>query len=109
MGMPAALGVRATIDRPLIFPAGIMQMVRNGLDVVVNKWIEMLSRLALVTATLNDVKQMRDDASLDDALAALIEINTPRIARSFPKDFEFAFGRMIPPDGSVDAGSVFVR
>ena len=35
--------------------------------------IEVGAGLALETAPLNDVEQMRDDAGLDEALAVLIE------------------------------------
>ena len=107
--MAAARGAGAAVAgvRPLI--AGPMNMIGNGFDVVVNVRIEMRAGLALVTAALNHVEQMRNDAGFDDALAVLVEIDAPRIAGAFGKQFEHMLGRMITPDAGVDARAFAVR
>src|SRR5207247_9568773 len=108
----------------------VMNVIADGLDVVVNERVdeplirvgvvafvrerflaidvEMLAALALEPSALNHLPQMRDHAGLDEALAVFIEVNAPRIARAFRKHFKGAFGGMIPPHAGVHALPLFL-
>ena len=50
---------------------------------------------------LNDMPEMRDDTGLNERVPPGIEIQPPRITRSFGKHLEIMSRRMIAPDGSV--------
>src|SRR5690349_2096578 len=65
------------VTRMGAFVAGPMDVVRDGLDVVVNVRIEMRTRLPGETATLDDMKEVRDYAGFDEALAVLVKVNAP--------------------------------
>src|SRR2546430_17735340 len=71
--------------------------------------IEMLAALAFEASGLNHVPQMRNHARLDETLAVFIEVNAPRIARTFCKHFENMLGGMIPPHAGVHALAFFLR
>src|SRR5579884_2847340 len=51
---------------------------------------------------------MRNHACLDEALAVLVEIYAPGIARAFGKIFERVLDGMITPDAAGDDGAVLV-
>jgi len=84
------------------FVAGPVNVVGNGLDVVIDVRIEMRAGLAMVARTLNDVEQMRDNTGFNEALAVFIEINAPGIARAFGEKLEAVFGGVIAPDAGVE-------
>ena len=86
-----------------------MPMVGDRLNVVVRVRIEMLARLPLVPAALNDVIQVRNHAGRAKRLAVVVEIDAPRIARAFGEDFELVPRRMIPPDGRVERDAIGIR
>src|SRR5436190_18304571 len=84
-------------------------MVGYCLDVVIDVRIEMRTSLMSESSTLNHMEQMRDDAGFDDALAILVEINAPGIARAFGKNFEFVFDGVVAPYARVDPRALAVR
>src|SRR2546423_15607790 len=110
MGVAASEG--PTGAAILIIPLVAMEMgvVGNGADVIVKVWIDgfvgvavamalvalgflgidavMFAALAFVAGALNDMPEMRNDAGFDEALAALVEIDSPRIACAFGKYLE---------------------
>src|SRR5439155_7098569 len=97
--VPAARRRRTTVTRVRAFAARVMNMVADGLDVVVNERVdeplvrvgveafvrerflaidvEMLAALPLEASALNHVPQMRNHAGLDEALAVFVEVNAP--------------------------------
>src|SRR6266567_1722255 len=98
MSVAAAGGRRARISRVRAFVACPVNMVGEGFDVVINVWIEMRTRLAMIASALDHMEQVRNDAGFDDALAVLVKINSPWIARAFGEKLENVFGGMIAPD-----------
>src|SRR5882672_6403074 len=90
------------------FVADPMDVIGEGLDVVVNVRIEMRASLSFKAAALNHVKEMRDDTGFDDALAVFVEVDAPRIAGAFGEQFERVLGWMITPDTGVQAGAFAV-
>src|SRR5689334_11520235 len=85
-----------------------MDVVSEGLYVVIDVGIEMRAGLSFETAALNHVAEMRDDAGFNDALAVFVEINSPGIAGAFGKQFEDVFGGMIPPNAGVEARALAI-
>ena len=77
-------------------------MVGDRLNVVVGIRVEVLPGLALIAAALNDVIQVRNHAGRDEALAVVVEIDAPGIARAFGEDFERVPRGMIAPDAGVE-------
>src|SRR5688572_3303291 len=96
--MAASRGIRTAIAGMRSLAPGIMNMVSDGLQVLVNVWIEMLPRLPLIPRPLNDVIQVRNDTRLDTTLAAFVKVDTPGIACPPREQFELAFAGMKPPD-----------
>src|SRR3954469_1770400 len=69
----------------------------------------MRARLPLVAAALDDVIAVRNDAGFDEGLAAVIEIEAPRIAGAVGEDFENVTRRMIAPNCRVHRHALSVR
>ena len=59
--------------------AGVVQVISDGFDVVENVAVEVFAGLALVVSALDDVIEVRDDASGDEGLAMIIEVHTPGV------------------------------
>src|SRR5580765_6417323 len=122
---------RTSIARVRTLVAGVMNVVTDGLDVVINEWVDIplsgvgmkrlvragflgvdvvvQAALPLVAGALNDVPEVRDYARLDKALAVLVEVNAPGIARSFGEHLEDASRGVKPPDRRIDALTVLLR
>src|SRR5688572_26603462 len=82
--------------------AGPVHVIGDGFDIGENVRIEVLSGLAVVVPALHDVPEVRDHAGLDDALAAVIEIDAPRIASTLGENLETMLRRLITPDSGID-------
>ncbi len=82
--------------------AQVMKVISDCLDVVVGVWIEMVARLSFVPAALDDVIQVRNNASRQEGLAMIIEVDTPRITGAVREDFEDMSRWMIAPDAGID-------
>src|SRR5258707_1636899 len=54
---PGCIGAPIGCVRP-VFGAGIMEVIRNGGNVLVNIWVEVLPGLSLIARVLDDVKQV---------------------------------------------------
>ena len=128
--VPAARRRRAAVARVRPFAARVMNVVADGLDVVVNERVdeplirvgvealvrkrflaidvEMLAALPLEPSALNHVPEMRNHAGLNETLAVFVEVDAPRIARAFGEHLEDMFGGMITPHTGVHALSLFL-
>src|SRR6187431_470455 len=78
-----------------------VHVIGNGLDVVVDVGIEVLASLALVARALHDLIEVLDHARGRERVAVVVEVETPRIARAFSKDFKDVLCRMEAPDRAV--------
>src|SRR6187397_2418388 len=67
----------------------------------------MLTALAFIASALDHMPDVRDDAGLNEALAVLIKIDAPGIARTLGEDLKDMFRGMIPPHRRVDPLSLF--
>ena len=56
-----------------------MNMVANGLDVIVNEKIYILFALLVIDASLNDMEEMGDHTTGGKALPHIIEIKAPGV------------------------------
>lgn len=56
-----------------------MGVITDRFDIVVDMRVHMREALFRVRTALNDVKQVRDDATCCEGLAMLVEIEAPRI------------------------------
>ena len=85
----------------------VVQVIGNGLDVVVRIWIEVLAGLSGIAAALRQMKQMRNHARTDEPIAVLVEVDSPGIAGPVRVDFELVSHRMVPPHAGVQRSPVF--
>jgi hypothetical protein len=92
-------GVREVHPRAAV--GGLMVVVADGLQVLIDV-VRMSPRLPLVVAALDDVPEVRDHARRRERLAVVVEVETPRVRKPVGEDLEALFGRMEPPDASVD-------
>ena len=88
--------------------ANVMPVVSDGFDIVVRVRIEVQASLTLVTCTLNNVIQMRNDTGCEKRLASIVEIDAPRIARAVCKHFEGMASGMVSPDPCVEGLAILV-
>ena len=99
--------VRSTV--PAVWSStNIMTMVGDGFDIVVGVRIEVQATLTFVARSLNDVIQVRNNTRREESLAAVVEIDSPRIARAVRKDLERMTSRMVSPDSCIDPLTIFV-
>src|SRR5690606_21306559 len=71
--------------------------------------VEMLPRLALIARSLNDVIEVGNDAGGNERMPAVVEVDPPRIARSFGKNLELVPLRVITPYAGVDLHTFVIR
>src|SRR5262245_356032 len=109
VGVTATRGCGTGIAGVRTLVADPVDVVGEGLDVVVNVGVEVRASLPVKTAALNHVEEMRNNAGFDDALAVFIEVNAPGIAGAFGEQFENVFGGMITPDAGIQACALAVR
>ena len=89
---------------------GEVGVVADRLDGRVSVGIEVGTGLFVVDATLDDVEEVRDDATGGEAVAEVIEVEAPRIGEAASEDFEFAsFGVEAPNTGVKVEAVVFRR
>src|SRR5687768_7803461 len=81
-------------------------VVGDGTDIAIHIGIVVLTSLAMVNASWNDVPQMRDHAGAHDELTLRVVINTPGVAEPVSNHLESVFGGMVTPDASVDVNSL---
>ena len=87
VGVAAAGAVGAAVAAVRVRAVPV-QVVGDGLDVVVGVRVEVRARLPLIAAALDDVEGVRNDAGLDEGLAVVVEVEAPRIARAVGEDLE---------------------
>src|SRR5579871_1423388 len=68
----------------------------------------MRAGLALITAALNHVEAVGNDAGFDKELAILVVIQAPGVTGTFRKDFKSMLDRMESPDAGVDLGAFII-
>ena len=81
-------------------------VVADRLDGCVSVGIEIGTRLFVVDAALDDVKEMRDDAAGGKTVAEIIEVKAPWIGESTGEDFEFASLGVEAPDPGVEIDTI---
>ena len=86
-----------------------MKVLGDRFDIVVGVWIEVISTLAMLSSTLDHVKQMWNYTSRNECVSDFVEVDSPRVAGSMREDFKFVSHRMVPPDASVDRYPLVVR
>ena len=85
-----------------------MQMVCNGLDIVIRMWIEMVTSLANVTSAIDHVIEMRNNARGNERITIIIKVDAPRVACTMSENFKHMFGGMITPHARIE-GLTFFR
>ena len=73
----------------------------DSLDVEIGVGVVVLASLALVTAAKGNVVDVGDDAGGNEALAVVIEVDSPLVGAAFCKEFVDVSGRMVTPDGGT--------
>ena len=79
-----------------------VSVVADRLNVVVDVWVDVWLALLVIDAALHDMKQMRDHTAGGEALAVVVEIESPWIRQAPRENFERLSSWMIPPDSTVD-------
>src|SRR5918999_771682 len=79
-----------------------MTMIGDGLDVVVNVRIEVLSTLPVIDAAGDDMPKVRDHAGADQELPFRVVIDAPRVAEAVRNDLEHVLRGMVSPHAAVD-------
>ncbi len=97
-----------TPPRVVLDVARVVQVVGDGLDVVVGVRVEVVPRLSLIAGSGDDVVQVRNDARRDEGVALLVEVHAPRVAGSVSEHFELVPLRMVSPDARVQRRSLVV-
>ena len=82
--------------------SGFVNVIPNGLDVVVYVRVYVLLALFVVHASLHDMKKVRNDAAGRKTLAHVVEVESPWIGQALGEDFEFLGLGMKTPNPSVD-------
>lgn len=80
----------------------VVQVIGDRFDVRIGVWIEVLTSLTLIATAGNHVIQVWNNTGRHESVAVIIEVNSPRVARPFSKDFEFVPQRMVAPHPGVD-------
>src|SRR5262249_38726363 len=107
VGVAASRGVGALVAAVRRRP-DVMQVVGDGRDVGVGVEVKVVARLALVAGPLNNVEAVRDDARLAERLAAVVEVEAPRVAGAVGEYLEDVARRVVAPDAGVDRDAVLV-
>lgn len=84
-------------------------VVADRLDGRVSVGIEVGTGLFMVDSTLDDVKEVRDDATGGKAMTEIIEVEAPRIREATCEDFEIAGLGVEAPDASIEVEAVVFR
>ncbi len=88
--------------------SGLVSMVPDRLDVVVDVRVYVLFALFVVDASLHDMKKVRNHATGGEALPHVVEVESPGIGQALGKNFEFLGLRMKAPDSTVNEFTVFL-
>src|SRR5581483_9052605 len=108
VSVAAARVAGAVVARPRVGALPV-QVVGDRLQVVVGVRVEVLAGLAVVAAVLDDVEAVRDDAALDERLAAVVEVEAPGVARAVGEDLEDVPRRVVAPHAGVEPDAVLLR
>src|SRR5687768_13888060 len=105
---PAMLGSRESIREIDARSAvcGPVTVVGDGANVAVNVRVVMLSALAVIGSSRDNVPEVRDDTCTHHKLAFGIVINTPGVTEPVGDHFKTVFGGMVTPNPAVDVCSL---
>ena len=84
----SVLGSPITVFSNFLPGSGVVGVVGDRLDVVERERVEVLASLSLITASVTEVIEVRDDARTDEKVPVFIEVDTPWIARTMGVDLE---------------------
>jgi hypothetical protein len=85
VGVPTAFGIRPEITGVRAAVADPMHVVAGLFDIVVGKFVEMLTGLPLVSAALNHVEHVRNYANRNKGVTVVVPVDAPGIAGAFGK------------------------
>ena len=88
---------------------GLVRVVGDSLDVIVNVRSNMLAALAVIESAGDHIPEVRDDTCRHEDLTVVVEVEAPRIAEAMRDDFEAILRRVIAPNTTVDKYAVFDR
>src|SRR5690606_2091546 len=92
---PEVAGVRPLIAEP-------MHMIGDGFDIVVGIGIEMFTALAVVPCSLDHVEQVGDHTYRGKRVPVIVEIDTPRVARTVREDLKLVSRGVVTPNTGID-------
>src|SRR5690606_6266359 len=101
-------GGRSEISRMRSPIPHIMNMIGNGLDIIVGIRIKMLPGLTLISGPLDNVEQMGYYTNGNKWMSIIIEIDSPWVTCALGKDFEFTSCRMVPPYAGIQFGPLVI-
>ena len=106
--VPVLLGEHVGQIKTCPAMSGFVNVIPNGLDVVVYVWVYVLLALFVVHASLHDMKKVRNDATGRKTLTHVVKVESPGVGQTFGKNFEFPGLRVETPDPTVDELAVFL-
>jgi len=83
-------------------------MIGDGHDLREGVGVVVTARLSLVARPLDDVEEVRNDASGEEGLTSIVEVDSPGIAGAPREDLELPLRRVIAPDPGVDRHALLV-
>ena len=87
----------------------LVYVLGNGLDVIINMGIKMLSSLSMKAPALHNVPKVWNYAGGNESLSSIIKVYPPWVTSTPAKHFEFFLGGMVAPHASVDALTFAIR
>src|SRR5690606_38888218 len=108
MGMTAACGSRSEVARMWSPIPHIVDMIRNGLDIIIGIRIKMFATLALISGPLDNMEHMWNYTNGNKRMSIIIEIYPPWVTSALGKDLKFMSCRMIPPYAGIQFGPLVI-
>jgi hypothetical protein len=86
-----------------------VNMVCNGLDIVIGIRVKMLPSLSVIAGSLYHMEQMGDYTYSRKGMAIFVEVDSPGITGSLRKNLKLMTYWMVPPIPCIDLLSFFIR
>src|SRR5690606_32260624 len=93
-------GTEVTGVRPPV--ADPMHVISNCLNIVIGIRIKMVSALPMISCSLNNMEQVRNDAYRNERLTDIVEINAPWVTAAVCKHLKNVPRRVITPNAGID-------